>query len=109
MGRFPEFALMGRFPSRKSPGKQPIKKRGVKRFLILSFTPILIVRSGPVWRQDLAILSPEGPRDSTCQLLSRLKIATPDTNLELLQSLGPLGKMLSSGVEKLTRSSLKGF
>ena len=29
---------------------------------------ILIVGSGPVWRQDLAILSPEGPRDSTCQL-----------------------------------------
>ena len=25
---------MGRFPSRKSPGKQPIKKRGIKRFLI---------------------------------------------------------------------------
>ena len=24
---------MGRFPSQKSPGKQPIKKRGVKRFL----------------------------------------------------------------------------
>ena len=24
---------MGRFPSCKSPGKQPIKKRGVKRFL----------------------------------------------------------------------------
>ena len=32
MGSFPDFALMGRFPSRKSPGKQPIKKRGVKRF-----------------------------------------------------------------------------
>ena len=34
----------------------------------LSFTTILTLRSGPVWRQDLAILSPEGPRDSTCQL-----------------------------------------
>ena len=32
MGRFPE-CLNGRFPSRKSPGKQRIKKRGVKRFL----------------------------------------------------------------------------
>ena len=30
-------ALMGRFPSRKSPGKQPIKKRGVKRFLMQFF------------------------------------------------------------------------
>ena len=37
-------------------------------FAILSFTPILTVSSGPGWRQDLAILSPEGPRDSTCQL-----------------------------------------
>ena len=34
MGRFPVFALMGHFPSRKSPGKQPIKKRGIKRLLI---------------------------------------------------------------------------
>ena len=40
-------------------------------FAILSFTPILIVRSGPVWRQDLAILSPEGPHDSSCQLRAR--------------------------------------
>ena len=35
---------------------------------ILSFTPILTVRSGPMWRQDLAILSSEGPRGNTCQL-----------------------------------------
>ena len=39
-------------------------------FAILSFTPIPTVRSGPAWRQDLAILSPEGPCDSTCQLQS---------------------------------------
>ena len=37
-------------------------------FAILSLTPILTVRLGPVWRQDLAILSPDGPRNSTCQL-----------------------------------------
>ena len=29
MGRFPEY-LMGRFPSWKTPGKQPIEKRGIK-------------------------------------------------------------------------------
>ena len=34
MGRFPDFVLRGRFTSWKSTGKQPIKKRGVKRFLI---------------------------------------------------------------------------
>ena len=33
---------------------------------------VFTVRSGPVWRQDLAILSPEGPRDNTCQLCSFL-------------------------------------
>ena len=33
MGRFPDFALRGRFTSWKSTGKQPIKKRGIKRFL----------------------------------------------------------------------------
>ena len=36
-------------------------------FAILSLTSALIVRSGPVWRQHLAILAPAGPRDSTCQ------------------------------------------
>ena len=33
MGRFPDFVLRGRFTSWKSTGKQPIKKRGIKRFL----------------------------------------------------------------------------
>ena len=33
---------------------------------------VFTVRSGPVWRQDLAILSPEGPRDNTCQLRGRI-------------------------------------
>ena len=33
MGRFADFVLRGRFASRKSTGKQPIKKRGIKRFL----------------------------------------------------------------------------
>ena len=44
-------------------------------FAILSFTFILTVRSGRVWRQDLAILSPEGPRDSTlpCNLCGQLQ------------------------------------
>ena len=27
-----------------------------------------------MWRQDLAILSPEGPRDNTCQLRSQVAI-----------------------------------
>ena len=36
MGRFSDFVLMGRFASSKSAGKQPIKKRGIKRFLINS-------------------------------------------------------------------------
>ena len=34
MGRFSDFVLRGRFTSWKSTGKQPIKKRGIKRFLI---------------------------------------------------------------------------
>ena len=41
---------------------------GNSSFAIPSFTPVLTIRSGPVWRQDLTILSPEGPCDSTCQL-----------------------------------------
>ena len=31
MGRFPDFAFMGRFPSRKTPGKQPFLKKGALR------------------------------------------------------------------------------
>ena len=34
MGRFPKVPLMGRFHSRNSPAKQPIKKRPIKRFLM---------------------------------------------------------------------------
>ena len=37
----------------------------LRSYLSLS---VFTVRSGPVWRQDLAILSLEGPRDNTCQL-----------------------------------------
>ena len=37
MGRFTDFVLRGRFTSWKSTGKQPIKKRGIKRFLINLF------------------------------------------------------------------------
>ena len=40
----------------------------LRSYLSLS---VFTVRSGPVWRQDLAILSPEGPRDITCQLRAR--------------------------------------
>ena len=38
MGRFPVFVLRGRFTSRKSTGKQPIRRCGVKRFLMLGQT-----------------------------------------------------------------------
>ena len=34
MGRFPDFVRRGGFTSWKTTGKQPIKKRGMKRFLI---------------------------------------------------------------------------
>ena len=35
-GRFADFVLRGRLTSWKSPGKQPIKKRGIKRLLIIA-------------------------------------------------------------------------
>ena len=52
MGRFPDSVLRGRFTSRKSTGKQPIKKRGIKRFLKLGLSEgepfsILNVRKNP--------------------------------------------------------------
>ena len=47
MGRFLDIALMGRFTSQRSTGKQPIKKRGVKRFLILEgFSRVLSIQEG---------------------------------------------------------------
>ena len=42
MGRFTDFVLRGRFTSWKSTGKQPIKKRGIKRFLITPECPQVI-------------------------------------------------------------------
>ena len=45
--------------------------RKVNKVLRSYLSPsVFTVRSGPVWPQDLAILSPEGPRDNTCQLRS---------------------------------------
>ena len=52
-----------------------------------------VVRSGPVWQQDLAILSPEkGPAAALANygLQSRLKISIPEADLEL-SIFGPLG------------------
>ena len=37
MGRFTDFVLRGRFASGKPTGKQPFKKRGIKRFLTVNF------------------------------------------------------------------------
>ena len=48
---------------------------------------VFTVRSGPVWRQDLAILSPEGPRDNTCQLRSQ-----PPSISELQEGAGSGGR-----------------
>ena len=45
MGRFTDFVLRGRFTSWKSTGKQPIKKRGIKRFLRLPFQGIPLPNS----------------------------------------------------------------
>ena len=38
---------------------------------------VFTFRSGPVWRQDLAILSPEGLRNNTCQLRVSSKAKGP--------------------------------
>ena len=40
MGHFPDSVLRGRFASWKSTGKQPIQKRGIKRFLIMKLQKI---------------------------------------------------------------------
>ena len=56
-----------------------------KLLTILSFTSVFTVGSGIVWQQDLAILSPEGSRDSMFQLrrtrsgnpVEKIKIQSP--------------------------------
>ena len=45
MGRFTDFVLRGRFTSWKSTGKQPIKKRGIKRLLRECFFSSLLCTS----------------------------------------------------------------
>ena len=63
---------MGRFPSRTSPGKQPIKKRGIKRFLIIegkfymqrSRTPRLVERSWvPILGASRRLFGDSGPEE----------------------------------------------
>ena len=46
-GPFPENALMGRFPSWKSPGRQHIKKRGIKRFSVLVISIVSVISADP--------------------------------------------------------------
>ena len=55
---------MGRFPSWKSPGKQPIKKRGIKRFLSIVDTDIDCGPrfADPVSETPMLIGLPESPK-----------------------------------------------
>ena len=56
------------------PGSpKPLALRAVLRSYLSPLFLLLGRDSGPVWRQDLAILSPDGPHDSTCQLHSKLR------------------------------------
>ena len=59
-------------------------------FLRSYLSPLVFtVRSGPVWRQDLAILSPEGPRDNTRQLCPESKKRkSPEANSGSIHTYG---------------------
>ena len=50
MGRFPDFVLRGRFTSWKSIGKQPVKKRGIRRILRFSNFAAFFYRIGSAWK-----------------------------------------------------------
>ena len=69
MGHFPDFALRGRFTSWKFTGKQPIKKRGVKRFLIFCV-------AGEKSQRCLGPNSVSSPPRKPCHSSSRRKIAS---------------------------------
>ena len=58
MGRFADFVLRGRFTSWKSTGKQPIKKRGIKRFLRNHIGPCPKPRQTPQrnWHEKCACI-----------------------------------------------------
>ena len=56
-GAFPDFVLRGCFASWTSTGKQPIKKRGIKRFLAHPKFSWLNMLSEPAWRPLAAISS----------------------------------------------------
>ena len=62
---------------------------------------VFTVRSGPVWRQDLAILSPKKPRDNTCQLRSWVVSARGFPNIQ--GGLGSVRFGCGSGVQRFER------
>ena len=74
-----------------SNAQKPKTCRDKKKFAILSFTSAFTVKSGTVWRQDLAILSPEGSRDSTFQL--RMSIAASVKVKSLQMQMHILGRI----------------
>ena len=51
MGRFTDFVLRGRFASWKSTGKQPIKKRGIKRLLNQGVSELWLECNMQPWRR----------------------------------------------------------
>ena len=87
VGRFPDYVLRGRFTSWKSTGKQPIKKRGIKRFLIRdwNFQARLKISSVPPTK-PLFFVGNAGGRDWKFE--ARLKISS---EIEFFSIFGPLG------------------
>ena len=62
MGRFPDFVLRGRFASWKSTGKQPVKKRGIKRIL----TEVVISQSLPFWDVHCVLCKIQRAENGVC-------------------------------------------
>ena len=56
-----------------------------------------------MWQQDLEVLSPEGPRDSTCQLRVELQ-----ENLQCVNGRGCFGEQIAGGHPGGTRKCLQG-
>ena len=77
-------------------------------FAILSFTSILTVRLEPVRRQDLATLSAERPRDSTCQLRPPLNGLTLDCNRPFAERRGGVAAIVCDATDNTVRHVCKG-
>ena len=98
-GRFPDFALRDRFASGKSTGKQPIKERGIARFLsgVYNLTPEQLFETHCLSLCRVYVL---------CRTCAKISLATPQKIVLMPTSIPPCDPWCRSEARGTTLYSL---